>query len=193
MPKERNFIHSFSKRKHCQLSVARTSRGKVEERRSDDETPLATASSRKLALGKGQSATDGADDSTAPRETQQWLLVHVAQLNKLVSGLVCPKCSGFGLQVIVDPQNYGFCSSVLLQCSLCEGHDKYYKSVYTSTRLQEESRSDVAFDINIRMVLLAHELGMGYAALKKISKVLGIPALHLKTYQRHNKKVTGRL
>ncbi|KAK1901773.1 Acid alpha-amylase [Dissostichus eleginoides] len=36
------------------------------------------------------------------------------------------------------------------------------------------------------MVLLAHELGLGYAALKKISKVLGIPALHLKTYQRHD-------
>ncbi|KAL1276324.1 hypothetical protein QQF64_035947 [Cirrhinus molitorella] len=31
---------------------------------------------------------------------------------------------------------------------------------------------------------------MGYAALKKISKVLGIPSLHLKTYQRHNRKVT---
>lgn len=54
--------------------------------------------------------------------------------------LVCPQCSGFGLQVIVDPQNCGFCSSVLLQCSLFEGHDKYYKN--TSTRLQE-SRSDV--------------------------------------------------
>ncbi|KAI4814438.1 hypothetical protein KUCAC02_003634 [Chaenocephalus aceratus] len=34
------------------------------------------------------------------------------------------------------------------------------------------------------MVLLAHELGLGCAALKKISKVLGIPGLHLKTYQR---------
>ncbi|KAF3837907.1 hypothetical protein F7725_009675 [Dissostichus mawsoni] len=40
------------------------------------------------------------------------------------------------------------------------------------------------------MVLLAHELGLGYAALKKISKVLGIPALHLKAYQRHDKRVT---
>ncbi|KAK1885412.1 2-dehydro-3-deoxyphosphooctonate aldolase [Dissostichus eleginoides] len=41
------------------------------------------------------------------------------------------------------------------------------------------------------MVLLAHELGLGYAALKKISKVLGIPALHLKAYQRHDKRVTA--
>ena len=69
----------------------------------------------------------------------------------------------------------------------------YRRSVYTSTRLQSETRGDVAFDVNVRMVLLAHELGMGYAALRKISKVLGIHSLHLKTYQRHDKRVTGRL
>lgn len=38
-------------------------------------------------------------------------------------------------------------------------------------------------DVNVRMVLLAHELGMGQAAIKKISKVL-IPA------QRPDRRVT---
>lgn len=84
----------------------------------------------------------------------------------------------------IDPQNHGFCSSLLLKCCLCKD-DKYRRNVYTSTRLRDESRNDVAFDVNIRMVLLAHELGLGYAALRKISKVLGLPGLHLKTYQRH--------
>ena len=65
--------------------------------------------------------------------------------------------------------------------------------MFTSTRLHQETRGDVAFDVNIRMVLLAHELGLGYAALKKISKILGIPGLCLKTFQRHDKTVTGRL
>ena len=46
--------------------------------------------------------------------------------------------------------------------------------------------NDVAFDVNVRMVLLAHELELGYAALKKISKVLGIPGLYLKMYQKHD-------
>jgi len=32
---------------------------------------------------------------------------------------------------------------------------------------------------------------LGYAALRKISKVLGLPGLHLKTYQRDGKRVTG--
>ena len=56
----------------------------------------------------------------------------------------------------------------------------------TSPRLQDVSSNDVAFHVNVRMVLLAHKLGLGYAALKKISKVLGIPGLHLKMYQKHD-------
>ena len=55
--------------------------------------------------------------------------------------------------------------------AVCEGDKKYRRGVYTSTRLQESRY--VAFDVNVRLVLLAHELGMGYAALKKISKVKG--------------------
>ena len=45
----------------------------------------------------------------------------------------------------------------------------------------------MAFDINMRMVLLAHGLGLGYAALKKISIVLEIPSLLLSSYQRHDR------
>ena len=54
-----------------------------------------------------------------------------------------------------------------------------------------DSKNDVAFDVNVCMVLLAHKLELGYAALKEISKVLGIPGLHLKTYQKHDETVTG--
>ena len=50
--------------------------------------------------------------------TQQWLIVHVARLNELISDHICPHCTGSGLQI--DPQNQGFCSSFLLECSLCE-------------------------------------------------------------------------
>ena len=43
----------------------------------------------------------------------------------------------------------------------------YRKSIYrlTSTRLQDGTRNDVAFDLNVRMVLLAHELGLGYGKI----------------------------
>ena len=125
--------------------------------------------------------------------TQQWLSIHLDQINNLVRELICPTCLNCtGLQGTIDSANQGFCSSVMLQCTHCQEGDKYRKSVYTSTRLQDSTRGDVAFDINVRMVLLAHELGLGYRALKKISKVLGIPSMHLKSYQRHDKKVTGK-
>lgn len=101
-----------------------------------------------------------------------------------------PNCAASGLTINIDPEKHAFCSSLLLECSNCKGDTSgYRRSIFTSTRLQ----SDVAFDVNICMVLFAHELGMGYAALRKISNVLGILSLHLKTYQKHDKKVTGRL
>jgi hypothetical protein len=57
-----------------------------------------------------------------------------------------------------------------MECADCEGdRDAFRRSVYTSSRLQECSRGDVAFDMTVRMVLLAHQLGLGYAVLKKRS------------------------
>ena len=145
--------------------------------------PLQSASLRKLSFGEKE-RYEGAGC------TQQWLLIHIARLNELLTDLICPNCANKGLQICIDPVNEGFCSSLLLKCTLCTS-DPYKKSVYTSTRIHDETRSDVAFDVNVRMVLLAHELGLGYAALRKISTVLGIPGLHLKTYQKHSKRVEG--
>lgn len=175
--------HKASRKRFQQLSEARKLYRK--NNKKTDEIPE-SASYRKLSLGTSDSTSDR-------RASQQWLILHVSRLNELLQGLICPSCAGSGLQLTIDPQNRGFCSALLLECHLCERDNKYCKSVFTSTRLQEESRSDVVFDVNVRMVLLAHELGLGYAGLKKISKVLGIPGLHLKTYQRHDKKVTGGL
>ena len=39
---------------------------------------------------------------------------------------------------------------------------------------RRDSKNDVVFDVNVRMVVLVQKLERGYAALKKISKVLGI-------------------
>ena len=179
----------MTKERKKQLGIARCGKG----RRSIGlavKTPASSTSDRKLSLGN----RGGVNDSATDCATQQWLIVHVTRLNELIHDLLCPNCAtASGLFIKVDPENHGFCSSLLLECTNCKGESRYRRSVYTSTRLQSETRGDVAFDVNVRMVLLAHELGMGYAALRKISKVLGIPSLHLKTYQRHDKRVTGRL
>lgn len=66
--------------------------------------------------------------------------------------------------------NQGFSSSLLLECKECKSLDNGYRtSVFSSSRPQEASTNDVAFDMNVRMVLSAHELGLRYAALKEIS------------------------
>jgi hypothetical protein len=80
----------------------------------------------------------------------------------------------------------------MIECAHCEGDRDAFRRVYTSSRLQECSRGDVAFDINVRMVLLAHKLRLGYSALKKISNVPGIPSLCLSSYLRHDRRVTGK-
>ena len=100
-----------SKKRAKQLALAR----KIIERgsnTSNDDIPE-SASLRKL---KQQSPDRGSDQYA----TQQWLIVHVARLNELIGDLICPNCTGSGLQIQIDPQNQGFCNSLLLECSLCE-------------------------------------------------------------------------
>lgn len=174
-----------SNKKLLQLRLARKSKAEKEKKRGE-KAPVQNASMRKLLC-------DGESYETNDLATQQWLLLHVARLNELIHELVCPNCAGSGLRVTIDPQNQGFCSTLMLECTLCDSESKYSRSVFSSTRLGEESRSDVAFDVNVRMVVLAHELGLGYAGLRKVSKILGIPGLHIKTYQRHDRRVTGEL
>ncbi len=166
--------------------------GEEEKKVSEkDEEKVESASRRKIET---ESSRSDEPSSQAEPATQKWLIGHVSQLNKLVSELVCPNCVHEGLEVTLDPQNKGFCTALMLVCKNCpKGKDQFTKSVYTSPRIQESERGDVAFEINTRMVLLAHELGLGYAALEKISKVLGVPVMHLKTYQRHDRKVTGKM
>lgn len=193
MPKESIKRSRMSSRKKQQLSLAREYKKEMQIVNQKEmvveetikEEIASSASLRKLSLGR--------EEPSAPEDTatQQWLILHVTKLNELIHGLICPNCAATGLQIKIDPVNQGFCSNLLLECCKCESN-AYRRSVFTSPRLQDVSRCDVAFDVNVRMVLLAHELGLGYAALRKITAVLGIPGLHLKTYQKHNRTVAGR-
>ena len=80
----------------------------------DDEMPSHSALMRKLTFQQQECSDSGGNQSV----TQQWL-VHVARLNELIGGLICPNCAGTGLKVNIDPNNQGFCSSLLLECSPC--------------------------------------------------------------------------
>lgn len=63
-------------------------------------------------------------------------------------------------------------------------HEKKKKrSVYTCTHSQAVTRKCVAFDVEVHVMLRRTQV-LWYAPLKIISKLLGIPALHLKTPTR---------
>lgn len=171
-----------------QLALAREK--KTDPLREQKTPEPSTASERKLR------AVEICGEDSTPA-TQQWLLMHLTRINELIGDLLCPNCLGVGnccLKVTIDENHFGFCNQVILACSQCPSNgNEFTKSVFSSTRLGESNRGDVAFDINTRMVLLSHELGLGYTALKKMGKVLGIPPFRLKTYQAHDRTVTGRL
>ena len=42
------------------------------------------------------------------------------------------------------------------------------------------------------MVVFSHEVGGSFAVLEKFSAVMGMPTMHMKTFQGHDKKVTGK-
>ena len=41
------------------------------------------------------------------------------------------------------------------------------------------------------MVMFSHEVGGSHAVLQTIGAVIGMPSMHLKTLQGHDKKITG--
>ena len=61
--------------------------------------------------------------------------------------------------------------------------------MYSSPRLHDSTKLNVVFKINTVMTMLVRELGKGHAALQKFQTVLGLNNMHLKTFQRHNRKV----
>ena len=177
------------------MKVARANVEKTEKKQVSQEKSMVTDNEMVESASRRKIESHNEDKVKAPDHepaSQQWLLGHISQLNKLIDGLVCPDCGQEGLEISIDPNNKGYCTALLLVCTLCpKGKDQFRKTVFTSPRIQDSEKGDVAFEINTRMVFLAHQMGLGYAALEKFSKVLGIPGMHLKTYQRHDRKVTG--
>ncbi|XP_076456280.1 uncharacterized protein LOC143290587 [Babylonia areolata] len=144
--------------------------------------PTSSASRRKIQTMK-------AAERVGEGEEQQWALVHMYQLNRLLCDLCCPECGETGLSVqIQDGQNAGFASLLSLRCDGCR---EYEKEEMPSPRIQDSQHKNVAFVVNPKMVVFSHEVGGSHAVLKTFAAMMGMPAMHLKTFQAHDKKVTA--
>ena len=58
--------------------------------------------------------------------------------------------------------------------------------------MQFSDKKNVAYEVNPRMVVFSHEVGGSFAVLEKFGAVMGMPTMHVKTFQGHDKKVTGK-
>ena len=58
--------------------------------------------------------------------------------------------------------------------------------------MQFSDKKNVAYEVNPRMVVFGHEVGGSFAVLEKFGAVMGMPTMHVKTFQGHDKKVTGK-
>lgn len=132
----------------------------------------------------------GAADRAGDGMEQTWILAHVYQLTRLLTDVSCPTCGETGLHISVcegSDQRAGFASKLALTCDLCE----YKKFEMSSPRTHFSDKKNVAYEINPRMVVFSHEVGGSFSVLEKFGAVMGMPTMHVKTFQGHDKKVTG--
>ena len=146
----------------------------------DGDAPVNSASRTKLLKGTPMQAEE------MSHESQQWTLSHVGQINKCITDLLCPQCLTDSVSITITG-NMSFSSELSLNCSVCD----YSKIVHSSPRADQHSHSS-SYTINTLMTVLTHELGAAHTGLNKIAKVLGMRNMHLKTYQRHDKRVVDR-
>ena len=133
----------------------------------------------------------GAANRVADGMEQSWIIAHVFQLTCLLTDVSCPTCGETELFISVcegSDQRAGFASKLALTCDLCE----YKKSEMSSPQTQFSDKKNVAYEVNPRMVVFSHEVSGSFAVLEKLGAVMGMPTKHVKTFQGHDKKVTGK-
>lgn len=125
----------------------------------------------------------GAEARQQPSE-RSWCLMELGQVNQILGEMPCPICQAEGtLKIRKDPnRRHGFSEALFIECEDCD-----YKS--SSKFSSPKAKDSGTHEINFLMTVLTQELGLGYAALTKVEKVLGLQPMHLKTFQQHRETV----
>ena len=118
---------------------------------------------------------------TAPH----WCIMDINRINVLLGSVSCPHCQCQETVHVTTGSHKGFALPLTLVCSHC---DLQLGSTYSSPVLATGTNPQ-PFAINDIMVLLFNHLGLGYTAVKEFCGILGIPAMHVKTFQEKEKKV----
>ncbi|KAI0215021.1 hypothetical protein LSAT2_032969 [Lamellibrachia satsuma] len=114
-----------------------------------------------------------------PSSSPHWCIADIHFVDTLLEKVMRLQCQGFqALQLkVVDSDRKGFAVRLKLVCCKCT-HE--VSSTYSSPHITSSKRSP--FTINDTMVQFFRRLGLGHTAVKEFCGILGIPAMHLKTF-----------
>ena len=129
-----------------------------------------SASKRKLLLfGVEIDGVDSVSIESDPHintcDDDQYIMIQVMQITKLLSDVLCPNCKKPGIRFTRKSEDdLGFAARILLECTNCKG---YNRTEYSSQRIGEPgSVKNAPFDINIRSTLAFRGIGCGHSAMK---------------------------
>lgn len=202
MPSKSGRRKGLSRARKVQLAKARSIRAKIIEPAESPSQLAAPIDS--FITGSSDCAVPNADieysrtrkklklipkNTPKPKTEPEWTIAHIGQLSKLVGNVLCPNCFQSTMIITISPYHQGLASELQLQCKNCT----YLEKILSSPRIDnvEIHERNRPFEINSRITLLTHELGMSYASLEKMANVLGLPLMHKKTFQSHDKRVSA--
>ncbi|KAI0226621.1 hypothetical protein LSAT2_022910 [Lamellibrachia satsuma] len=165
----------------------------------DAAMPVAAVTSTSLPIAVAEcetsdSVTADTSDATIVKETAampstpHWCVIDIDRINALLGKTHCPHCQCENTVHVTTGEHKGFALHLTLRCSKCHSE---LGSAFSSPVLATGTNPQ-PFAINDIMVLLFNRLGLGYTAMKEFCGILGIPGMHLKTFQEKEKKVISK-
>ena len=194
--RSRNFFRSGKKKvsKHrIKQQIIEPQVASLPTRRGQQEIQI-SASKRKLSLFGVE--IDDVDSGDVEYDTHmnncdydQYIVIQVVQIKKLLSDVLCPNCKKPGIRFTRKPEDdLGFAAKIVIECTNCMG---YSRADYSSQRIGEPgSARNAPFDVNVRSTLAFRGVGCGHSAMKDWCGTMNISSVLSKNaYTSTNNKL----
>lgn len=151
------------------------------------------------------------DDEERPRDEESSLITDLTALNILVIGAVCPTCHRSEMRVREPAdKRKGLASFLELRCKNSECPESVLSATYTSRQVASSGEASVSaagdgpsasrtydsgssrdsFAVNVKAVVAARSVGMGYEQLVRFAGIVGLQKpMHHKSFTAISQKV----
>ena len=150
-----------------------------------------SASKRKLLLfGIEIDDVDSVNVESDPHinncDDDQYIVIQVIQIKKLLFEVLCPNCKKPGIQLTQKPEDdLGFAVRIVIECTTCMG---YTRAEYSSQRIGEPgSVKNAPIDLNVRSNLTFRGVDCDHSAMKGWCSIMKMSSmLNKNTYTSTN-------